>query len=223
MTAAGLATGNPGSVWGCQDSASPLGDAIGGITLPASGAGGTYQNAVSGWSRFGISTASLNVRWSNNTGPDPGATSVAQLVLTTVAIPSTTRGIFQVSSSANPLWVTGTVTTGVMNLNCNGTIVSGSSNHANGAVHAFLLVYNRTAGSVTLYSDLEKIVGTYSAGVVKGSTAATGTGIGSNGTNSGSTSLAVYSAEFSGSAAELTSAQAKTLLTTMGFTGIPWS
>jgi hypothetical protein len=97
---------------------------------------------------------------------------------------------------------------------CGATIV-GTGLLTGAAVRPFVTRYNLTASTVTSFNDVEKIAGTFAA--------ATGPMLGfpSNTAQSmGFTNL--YSALFSGAAAELSDAQVKTLLTKLGFS-IPWT
>lgn len=215
MAAAGLATGNPSSVWNCQEASGNLTDAIGSIALTVTGSP-TFQQAISGWARKGITyPLSTTARHTNSTtAPSAGSTSLLMLLyaLPPSADVGLTRSLCQVGTTAELRCNTSSPTRMTV---VNGATTAGAGAFLGTSVRPILLRYNRTATTVTGFSDIEKIVGTYAA--------ATGPIVGfpSNGAQSMGFS-ALYAALFDGAAAELTDAQVKTLLTQLGWS-IPWS
>lgn len=165
-----LTVSTPQYLWGCQDAAGDLAATLGATNLVSNGAGvAVYQAAVAGWSRKAIgSTADGDVRnWrvGAGSGPSPVAGSVAWLgYVLFPSAPAADRIVMHPAVTAPNLAVT-LRTTGVLRLTCNTITTDGAYNYNDGAVHPILVVYNKTAGSVTLFTDKEQIDGTYNAGV----------------------------------------------------------
>lgn len=215
MAAAGLATGNPASTWTCQEASGNLADAIGAVPLTQTGAGHLYQQAVAGWTRKAVQCVdgTAGQKWLNTTtAPNPGTTDV--LLLAYVAVP--------VASPAAVRDVCGHAAAADCRFNTTGRLraIFGASadlvNDPRGRVMPVLVKIDNTGSISAIYTDQEKFIGTYatpaSASMVYlgGQTAAA----------SGAAYL--YAAEFTGGAARLSDAQAKTLLQTLAWT-IPWS
>lgn len=216
---AGLPAGAPGSTRLCQDaSPGPLDDAIGAVDLAASGAGHLYQVPVVGFTRTAQVTVDGTVgqKWLNSTtAPDPNATSTLMLVVIGfgAVAPLANRCLFANSGTLDCRLA---VTTGRVAI-VNGATTTGTVAYTTGGVHVLLLQRNITAGTFTLYSDLEKIVGTFGAVasnpmMALGGQTAAAAGVGY-----------LYESEFSGAAAEITSAQAKSLIATMTGVTPPWA
>ena len=208
----------PDFQWECQDAASPLAAAIGGITLASAGTGHTYQDTVSGWSRKGIGTQdNLTQDWaSTNAGlPDVASNSVMYLILhrPPASNPAAARKVATVGTSpATSIQVTATgkyTFIGGANTANSTTTVTG------GGVVPLVLKYNRTGSETKGYTNADKVTVTFS-----------GTGTGKQVLLGGSTAsasqefLAVYL--WKGANAEMTDAQVKSMLQTLGWT-IGWT
>lgn len=222
MSAAGLATGNPTSLWLTQEASGNLADTLAaGNTLTVAGASWLYQQAISGWTRKGLTVpdASANHNAQNTTTvPDILTTSVMLLayVFMPAAAPAATRRIMRLDSTTGAVVVLNTTgTVGCLTQGTGGTTVNGTSNACTGVVRPIVLRIDKTNNRVNVYTDQDKIVGT------QGTYAGLVTGFGSQSSNTPAIGL-LYEVMFSGSAAELTDAQVKSLLQTLGWT-IPWS
>lgn len=219
FTALGITA--PSHLWLCQEAAGNLADSIGGMTLTASGSP-TYQQAVSGWSRKGVGfTVTLNQRFSAaaGVGPDPG--SVSTLWLAYVAVIGAQGGNRDIFGPNNTAGGTAakvqTTTTPRVRGSFAGTVASGTSDPTATGLQPMVIKVDRTNSTAVVYTGQEKITGTYSA-IISESTAK---GFGSSGSTSFG-GLIAYSALWSGAAAEVSDAQAKTLLQALGWS-IPWS
>lgn len=217
-TALGLTA--PNSLWLCQEASGNLADSIGALTLTATTTP-TYQQTATGWTRVGVglddNTADRFVAGAA-VGPDPTTTSTLWLYYTVLRVEATTARIIggatrSSSSTTNArLVLSPSAGTNRLSVNCNGVSATGSADHAVGT-HAFAFRYDRTNSAVVGYSELEKITGTYAAGVVDGDK-----GIGGN---TSADAVFVYAAMWSGAAAEKSDAQIKSMLQTLGWT-IAW-
>jgi hypothetical protein len=213
MAAAGLATGNPASCWNMQEASGNAADAIGAITLTQTSMS-LYQQAVTGYTRFSIRGIDGQAAALRNltTAPNPSLTStLVGGVVDFSTIPAGVRDLLGVATNAVVQFM---ITTGKLQL-VNGSTVQTASAMGT-AVRPVLLRINNTAGTATLFTDLEKTTATYvlpTSGtlVSYGRVAATIASVGY-----------LYGFEFTGTAAELSDAQVKTLLTTASWS-IPWT
>lgn len=210
MSSAGLATGGPSLLWLAQEATGSLADSIGTFTGTLAGGPPTYQQAVAGWSRKGISGTDGGSGVFSNTDaglPDLTTQSMLVLVYAVVTTPASARGIMDFGAA---LISGANLTTGPL-LQCSaGSTVNGASNPT-GAVRPILLLHDATNNRAAVFSDQEKIIAAKRA--------TTGKRIRILNSYLGSF---VYVASFFGSAAELSDAQVKTLLQTLGWT-IPWT
>lgn len=216
MTAAGLATGNPVTTHNCQEASGALVDAFGLANLAQSGTGHLYQQTVSGFTRKAVTTidATAGQKWLNTTtAPDPSLVSTIWLaaIRFPAAAPAANRDLMANAATLDcRLNAAGKIAF------INGATSAGTANPL-GGVHLVAVQHNVTASSFTGFTDQEKVVGTFVA----------------NATNpmfvlGGQTTVAgdvgyLWEAEFAGTAAELTSAQMKTLFQTLTGIVIPWS
>jgi len=216
MAAAGVGSGNPASVYNCQEMSGTLGDSVGAVTLPAAGAGHLYQQTVGGWQRRAVATidGTANQRWVNGTtAPNPSLTSTMFMVF--VSLPASPPGVIRD--------VCAEATNADIRLNTDGrlrAIFGAQSNTVNvhtGIVTPVIMQINNTATTSTLYTRLEKLVGTYVL-----PTNAILLALGGQTTAAGDIKH-LYACQFTGAAAEMTSGDLKTLLQTMGWGTIPWS
>lgn len=218
MTIAGVATGNPGSLWLDQEASGASADSIGAVTCTMDVALPAYRSAVTGWSRLALrnSDGTSLQRWFNNsTAPNPRTTSTLQFsyIEFPAAAPALQRGIMAKGGAGAQdvrLDTTGKI-----------AFVDGATTLSTGvisnAVHPVLFLTNITNSTSKLFLDTEKITGTFVL-PANGSIV----GFGALSTATAAACAYLYSGEFSGAAAELTDAQVKTLMQTLGWT-IPWT
>jgi hypothetical protein len=218
MSVAGLSTGNPSSAWLCQEANGNLADSIGSVTLTAN-ATPLYQQVVSGWSRRGVGLnggAAQRFAAAAGVGPNPATTSVLWLFYTSItATPGSVLTHISVSNGATNC-VMNVTTTPRLRCTCAGVNVAGTVDPTSAGIMPMALLYDRTNSRVSVFTSQEKIAGTYNSGVVDSLKGLGGMAATAN------TGQCVYGCVFSGAAAELSDAQVKTMLTTLGFT-IPWS
>lgn len=213
MAAAGLATGNPTSTWNFQESSgTSIADSIGTVALAHNMT--LFNQAVPGATRTclrGVDGTAGQKALNSTTAANPSTTSVMVLsYLDIAAAPGVMRDVVSFAVNAD------------LRLNTNGhlRLIAGASvdlvNVGASTQQWVALQINNTGTTSKVYTVQEKFLGTY---VLPTNQALIAFG-GQNATNS-ATGFA-YSAEFTGAAAELTDAQVKTLLQTLGAT-IPWT
>jgi hypothetical protein len=213
MAFAGLVTGNPSLLWLCQEASGNLADSIGSFTGAVSGTGLTYQQSVPGWARKGIKQTE-GTSLINNTDaglPDLATNSALVLSYTYVQSQSNNRTIHFVGT---PLIAASSVlASGIDYAVCNGVSTFGVTNMDNrDAVR--VIKFDRTNSVNAGYNNADKMIPAFQ-------TAIAGKRICIGGANS-ATMLTTYAAAFFNSAAELSDAQVKALLTALGW-AIPWS
>jgi hypothetical protein len=202
------------SIWDCQEGSGNLADSVGSATLTPGVGAPTYSNAVAGWTRVGVGfadgTASQNFVTTTNV-PNLGSTSMAMLIYVNLGLAGAVRSIFGFSTSVVEARSTATprsqhdenaVTT-------NGTVDPRG-------VRAMLLMHDRTNSRAALFTDQEKIIGTYN-----GTMTGVNVTLGAKATVPPPMTI-MYAVLLSGSAAELSDAAAKALLQALGWT-ISWS
>jgi hypothetical protein len=214
LAAAGIVSGGPSAIYLLQDPSGNPADAIGGFTLTASGAGLAYAQSIPGWTRSGIvTTAGSTGLLQNSSASLPDISTTSHLALSYVkAITQAvaTRDVVSVGAVGTTMRAQSVATTGQARGLCaanpaTGTIDSG------GAVRPWVVGINRTTPGAALYTDAEKILPAISAG-------ATGKGIQCGNVGSSDVTAAyLYRADFFAGAAELSAAQVKTLLQTLGW------
>lgn len=218
MSAAGLATGNPSALWLCQEAAGNLADSIGAFTLTA---GGTpnYRQAIAGWTRLGlVLDAGSADGFSSASASLPDLSTTSQLIVAYVRRPGAAPGANQ---SLIALGAAGTRATVVINTTPRLVAASGANSAtgtvaaADSAVSPLAIKHNKTGTEADVYTEAEKISPALSASVAGkqvlfGNAGALSAGFG-----------LLYAASFHGAAAELTDAQIKTLLQTLGWT-VAW-
>lgn len=217
MAAAGLATGNPTTTHNCQEASGNLADSVDSVILTQTGAGHLYQQSVAGFTRKAIATVDGTVgqKWINSTtAPDPALVSTIWLAVVRfpAGAPVAARDIM---ANAATLDCRIAASTGRIQIANSGT-VTGTANPL-GGVHLIALQHNITAAAFTGFTDQEKIAGVFATNttnpmfVLGGQTIAAGD-LGY-----------LYEAEFAGAAAELSSAQMKTLVQTLTGITVPWT
>jgi hypothetical protein len=213
QVATGISVANPTVAWNFQDAAGNPTDFMGGSVVLGVNAGPTYQSPSTGWSRVGIrfTDGAASQRMFNNSGaPDPSATST--LVLCYIdfpaAAPVAARGV-----------VTKTATTPRVAHNTTNKlqVVDGATadmaNPIGSGVKPLWLQTDIPNTLSKVYSDTEEFIGTYAL-------PAAGAFIGFAGTTpavAGNHNY-LYACEFTGTAAQLTKAQIRSLTQFLGWT-----
>lgn len=229
MSVAGLATGNPSALWLLQEASGNPADSIGAFPLTASGTGLGYDQAVSGWATKALTTTDGSTgKFLTAAAGLPDISAASCLVLAYVNLPAsasaTERSIvtlgptFQLQAgldtfpSSNPTKIGLSLQGGSQG---GGTTTAAAT--ATTGVHPVVLQWSHATLSAFVSSDKDKITGMFS---VTGKTICFG---GDNGQfYFGGTVGYMYAAAFFSAAAELTSAQIKTLLTTLGWS-VGWT
>jgi len=222
-SAAGVPAGAALAIWGFQESATPVADASGnGITLTVSGSP-TFQAVVSGWTRLAITYADAatgSILSGNAALPDISTTSflVIGYIKFPAAAPAAARNLLEVGTAGANRGAAEALNTSVARAISAGNTANGASNPFTGAVRPVVVRVNRTASTFAAMTDQDKMAPTFGA-------AMTGKAVNFNAVAAGNTSIAggeLYGAAFSGAAAELTDAQVKAVLQTLGWS-IAWS
>lgn len=199
----------PSSLFLCQEASGNLADSIGAVTATAAGSP-TYQNAVTDWTRKFVGFTSAVGQYFGIAGGTygPDAASQAPLIyakLNSAAVAS--RSLLSVSSTVTIRFTTG----GLVQIVNGGSVGTGAYDYRDSNVHPFMLRYNRTGTTTTLFTDKETISATYAAA---GDVATKGIGAISAGATSSDAAVGLL-AWWSGAAAEAVS---KTTLSTLGWT-----
>lgn len=211
MAAAGIGSGSPSVLWLCQEASGNLADSIGSFTGTAGGAGNLYQQAVTGWSRVAVGAAeAATANWTNSAAglPDPSAASLLGLVYAAItATPTAVRGVSRMATTTTiEARVT---TTPAARVVAGANTATGSSTLGTG-VRPWVTKHNVTGSSQALYTDQDKVIPTFTA--LSGKQILLG-----NGGVTPPTIRYLYAVWFFNAAAELTDAQIKTLLQTLGW------
>lgn len=215
LAAASIASGGPSALHLMQDAAGGPADAIGTFTMTVAGAGRTYQQAVTGWTRLSIThidNATSNMMNTDALLPDIGTNSCLMLLYGKLdSTPAAQRTMIGMGTTNLSGRMTATPT---VNLTNGVTSATGAGNPSS-AVRPYVLKMDRTNSLQTLYTDQEKISPAFNG-------TPTGKRIWLGGVGSGGGPIShLYLATFFNAAAELSDAQVKTLLQTLGFT-IAW-
>lgn len=220
FTKAGVPTKTLGFSWGLQDASGNPASTVGAQSLTAYGSP-TYQAAVAGWDRDGITldaAAAEGVGLAAGTGPNAGSTSVLWLgyMRLTSSTGATRTFLSGGNAGTNHVRLQIVQTNGRLRVACATVNTDSTANHADSVVRPYVLVYNRTAGAVAGYSDLEALTGTYSAAVTDNTK-----GCPANATLPGVPGDYLYLVAFSGAHAEWDAATVEAVLVALGWT-IPW-
>lgn len=209
-TAANFAA--PASIWLCQEPSGNAADSVGANTLTAAGTP-AYNQAVAGYTRtgFGMTDGTASQGFSATTVPDASTTSLLMLAVVAIVSTTTTRSIFGFATTADDCEITASPR--IRHLEA-ATGTNGTVNPI--GVRFCVLKRDRTNSASLLYTDQEKIVGTF-AGTTTGAKVA----IGAKATLP-CTFTCMYAALWTGANAEMPDSTVKTLLQRMGNT-ISWS
>jgi hypothetical protein len=208
MVYAGISSGGPSFVYQMQEASGNLLDSIGGATLTVAGAP-SYRQAVAGWSRLAFTFADGGATIaSRSTAPimDTGTTSQLILLYGFAASATVNRSVAILGNPTQQIYgVTTTTFRAVSSTTATGAAALSS------AVRPMVLLSDVTAGRCVGYNESDKMVPTYRAGA--------GINLAFNSNYTGGN---LYAACFQQGAAELTDAQIKRLLQTLGWT-ITWT
>lgn len=204
--------GTPSSIYNFQEAATPVADVIGTDNL---GAGGTplFAQAVPGWTRKGVGfNGGVGQRFSRASGsPNPTTTSQLWVFFMSVdVLPGVATRFAFLADSASAYRIN-VNTAGVIQAIVAGVTTSGATNMVGQGIVPVAFLYDRANSRANVYNLSDKVVGTYSAGILDGAK-----GIGA--TAASVTGSCVYGFKYQGAPAEaITDANLKSLLTGMGF------
>jgi hypothetical protein len=205
MSAAGIATGNPTSLWLCQEASGSLADSIGTQTLPSEGARQSYGNVISGWTRKALQSVGDGWYLGASPAPDPATTSSLTLVYALVGAGS---GII-VTANTGQTWGTRLSPSASLTRVESGATFTDGAVDPTGSSRPWVYKLDRSRVTGNGYTDQEKL------SVALGSPTGPGTYF-SNSTLVAGCSI-LYVAQFTGTAAELSDANVRSLLQVLGW------
>ena len=218
--AAGITNlGPPNSLYLCQEAAGNLTDtlAVGSTATLTAANTPTYNNAVTGWSRLSVNFVDGGLQKFTGTVGQPLLSANSILFIGYVSVgPVMAAGPRSCILLGTATAQGGNFGVGTANIQAKsgaGAAVNGSVVVIN-KVFPYVVRYDKTAGTLTVYSDAEKVqVGSFTAGTtgglyLGGQSSAFGGGF-------------LYAAQFTGKAAEIGDAGVRTLLQTLGWT-VAW-
>lgn len=215
LSAAGITSGGPSALHLMQDASGNPADAIGAFPLTASGTGITYAQPITGWSRLGITFNDGGTGAFTSTDaalPDISTTSLLVLGYLKTSVSAANRSVAGLGTTRVEAILQ---STGAPRLLSGANSAVGTGNTV-GQVRPWAIRHNKTASTDVLFTDQEKVTPTFSA-----LTTGKQIQVGQGSTTHGPVQHA-YIVWFFGAAAELTDAQLKTLLQTLGWT-IAWT
>ncbi len=214
-SAAGLSVGAVTSIWRLQDTSAGAVDVTGTNNLTAYGTV-SYQNAVTGWSAkaIGMADGAAGAEIASTAASLPDLTTTSALVLTYIALPSAPAASRTIMGLGAVSYQTRVSTTPAFTFYAGANSAAGASNLST-SVRPHVLRHNITASTAMYCTDQEK--------VAPALVAATGKRIDLGGFDLAAPTVRyVYAAMFTGTAAELSDANVKSLLQVLGWV-IPWS
>jgi hypothetical protein len=204
LSVAGIGSGGPASVWGFQDASGNLADSVGASPLTVTGVG-AYQQAVPGWTRLGIQTADAGTFRASTAWPTSTTASVLALgYITVLSLPAASRELLGMASATGTFEV---LATGVPRT-VNGANTGPGTVSLVGAVVPCVLRYVLSSTLLTGFSLADKMNPT--AGAI------TSAVLGDILLTDAATQW-LYGAAWTGTPAEMSDAQVKTLLQTLGW------
>lgn len=212
---AGITTGNPTSLYLCQEAAGNLADSIGANTLTQLGAGHLYQQAVAGWTRKAVTTVdgTANQRWINSTtspNPSTSSTLLYAILRLPAAAPAAMRDVMMKANNCDIRFNT------TSKLRIQAGAGADLVNASTGTTQPVVLRSNITSGDTTVFTRQERFVGTFVL-----PTSGNVTAIGGQSTAAGDIGY-LYVVEFAGAAAEMQDEDVHAMLTTLGWS-LLWS
>lgn len=220
MAAAGIGSGGPSALWLLQEASGNAADSIGSFTLTATAGSPAlaYQQTVTGWSRKGIGPSGDNSdgKLSSTSTSLPDLDTSSALLLTYTILEATPGASREFTCLAPSFRMAARLTTTPRLQGNNSVNVATGSADPTGQVRPYVLQVDLANSVTALYDDAEKVIPTYST-TPSGKRVTLG-GLGLNAPQC----KHLYAALFIGTAAEMTAAQIKTLLQTLGWT-VSWS
>jgi hypothetical protein len=216
LSVAGIGSGGPTSLYLCQEASGNLLDTLpAGNTLTLAGAGHLFQQPVAGFTRLAATTVdgTAGQKWVNSTtSPDATTTSVLTFgVMRLPAVaPTVVRDLSMLSANADLRFNT----TGKLRVGFGASV--DLVNTTTATVRPVIVKIDNPNTISACYTDQEKLIGTYALPATAHFFA-----LGGQSVAAGDVGY-MYYAEFAGAAAQLTDAQVKSLLVTLGWT-VPWS
>ncbi len=219
LAVAGISTGNPSLLWLLQEASGDAADSIGTFTGTSAGAFG-YQQAVTGWTRKGVTFTGGQAHTIRSTAAGlPDILTASMLVLAIAATPANTglRTYLQMGTVFAADATLQVEAGGTNQLVADvGSVVTGTTALADGAVHPIALKVDRTGSVSAAYTDEEKLAPT-----VGGSGKTLLIGGDNSQTYTAATATWMYVVAFFNGAAEISDANVKVLLQTLGWT-VAW-
>lgn len=207
----------------CQEPGGDLADAIGALTLTASGTV-QYSKPATGWSRVGVGGNGVIGEFTHAVGPTPSTTSIARFYWIAIDIGSGADFAIR-SAGANGTninnWGLGVLrTSGVeaFRIRGPGGQLDTSALSVYESVHPILVVNDIANTRLRFYSGQEKLSPTYGV-----ASATTRYGIGGVGGSTFGPITVLYECGWSGAGAEISDANAKAFIESMKGTSVPWS
>lgn len=204
-------------IWLCDEPSGNLVDEVNGLALVPN-ASPLFSQAVTGWSRpfVGMADGTAGQRFASADASLPDLSTTSALLLQYVQITATPAGVRGVSDMGTTVTEARVTATPSARIVSGGNTASGASNVGT-AVRPWLNVFDQTVDANILYTDQDKMVPTFGATVTGkslrfGATASAAAGPMRQG----------YGALIQGTKAEWTSSQAKAVLQTLNWAGIPW-
>ncbi len=210
LSVAGISSGPPSLLWRLQEASGNVADAIGSFTGTLVGTGATYQQTVAGWATKGIALADAATGTFVNSDaglPDLSAASMMTIAYAIASAPGANEVLYRIGTTTSRILIrTSTVRTqGTSGVNS----VTGAA-VPTGSARPYVIRSNKTASTAMICTDQENLAPTF--GAVTGKTI----GISDGSFAVPATHLMLVS--FFGAAAEMSDAQVKTLLQTLGWT-----
>lgn len=211
LAASTIVSGGPSNLWSFQQASGQLSDGIGTEHFTVTGAGSTYQTAVTGWTRTSWKLTTDGGSTYAGT-PSNVASTTSQLLLLYVAVATTPAAARTIAN------------TGGGDLRYNTTphytfkpsgqaLVEGASSYGT-TVHPVVIKIDVTHAVTAVYTDLEKLTLTHGVGTAKTYLGAV--------SGLDATASYVYGARFLGAAAEISAVDIKRMLQALGWT-VSWT
>lgn len=218
LAAAGILSGGPSALWLMQEASGNFADSIASYDLTA--ALFLYQNDVIGWSRKGASLADGQAAQAFRLSGVGDIGAVSGLLLAYISIddtPGGTRDVIGLGSSTTFRGAQVTTTPVYRAQPNDGSATQNGAANPGTTVHPVIIHVDRTAGTWRVITDQEIVTPSpYTAPPVAGD----GIFIGSALVTAAPLTV-LYAAAFRSTAAELTDAQIRALLTALGWT-VAW-
>lgn len=214
MTAAGIGSGEPNHLWLCQEAAGALADSkTGGSESLSAFNSPLYQQAIAGWTRKAVRCDDPGDAFYSTLIGNTTTESITVLAYLYTTTPAAYRNVINLGTGTGARLMRMS-TAPIYDCAGNGGQATGLGvSDPSGVVRPVIVTVNRAAGRFGVYTDQEKIVPVYTV------PAGGGAYFSFEGCE---TSRVLYAAMFRGTRAEMSEAQIKSLLQTLGWT-IPWS